>query len=208
MSAHCCAAPTKTVVDPRYRKVLWIALILNAAMFAVEIGASWSSGSVSLLADSIDFLGDAANYALSLAVLGMALSIRSKAAVFKAACMGAFGVFVLGKALWNLQAGVPPEAVTMGAVGAAALAVNAGVAWMLYGYRAGDANMRSVWICSRNDALGNVAVMLAALGVFGTGSALPDIAVAAAMAALALWGAATVLTQAREELGATAVHEH
>jgi Co/Zn/Cd efflux system component len=208
MSAHCCSTPTKTVVDPRYRKVLWIALILNGAMFAVEIGASWSSGSVSLLADSIDFLGDAANYALSLAVLGMALSTRSKAALFKAACMGAFGVFVLGKALWNLQAGVPPEAVTMGAVGSAALAVNAGVALMLYRYRTGDANMRSVWICSRNDALGNVAVMLAALGVFGTGSAWPDLAVAAAMAALALWGAATVLSHAREELGTRAAHEH
>lgn len=150
-------------------------------MFAVELGASWTSGSVSLLADAIDFFGDAANYALSLAVLGMALATRSKAAVFKAACMGAFGVFVLGKAVWSLQMGVPPEAATMGAVGFVALIVNGGVALMLYRYRNGDANMRSVWICSRNDALGNVAVMLAALGVFGTGSAWPDLTVAVAM---------------------------
>lgn len=202
MSAHCCsghcsAAPT---VDPRYRKALWVALALNAVMFVVELSASWASRSVSLLADSIDFFGDAGNYALSLAVLGMAASARSRAAVVKAACMGAFGVFVLGKSLWNLRLGMPPEAATMGAVGFAALAVNAGVALMLYRFRSGDANMRSVWICSRNDAIGNAAVMLAALGVFGTGSAWPDLAVAAVMGTLALMGARTVLQQARGEL--------
>jgi Co/Zn/Cd efflux system component len=174
--------------------------VLNAAMFAVELGASWTSGSVSLLADSIDFFADAGNYAISLAVLGMAITTRSRAALFKAACMGAFGAFVLGKAMWSLKAGVPPEPATMGAVGFAALAVNAGVALMLYRFRSGDANMRSVWICSRNDAFGNVAVGLAALGVFGTGSAWPDLAVAAAMAMLALTGAYSVGRQARTEL--------
>ena len=202
MSAHCCppVAPTKSVVDPGYRKVLWIALILNAVMFAVEFGASWTSGSVSLLADSIDFLGDASNYALSLAVLGMALSVRSKAAVVKAACMGGFGVFVLVKTLWSWHAGVTPEPATMGAVGFVALAVNAGVAWILYKFRTGDANMRSVWLCSRNDALGNLAVMLAAVGIFTTRSAWPDLLVAAGMAFLALSGAWSVLTHARSEL--------
>jgi len=208
MSAHCCSAPTSPVVDTRYRKVLWIALVLNAAMFAIELGASWSSGSVALLADAIDFFGDAANYALSLAVLGMSLATRSKAALFKAACMGGFGVFVLGKAAWGLHLGVTPEPATMGAVGFAALAVNGAVAWMLYRYRTGDANMRSVWICSRNDALGNVAVMLAALGVFGTGSAWPDLLVAGTMAGLALWGAGTVLSHARSELSMGAAHQH
>jgi cation diffusion facilitator family transporter len=200
MSAHCCSAPAAPAVDPRFRKALWVALVLNALMFVVELGAGWSAGSVSLLADAIDFFGDAGNYALSLAVLGMSLAVRSKAALFKAACMGAFGVFVLGKALWNLQAGVLPEPATMGVVGFAALLVNASVAWMLYRFRSGDANMRSVWICSRNDALGNVAVMLAAWGVFGTGSAWPDRVVAAAMAVLALSGALTVLRQARREM--------
>lgn len=208
MSAHCCSAPAKPAVDPTYRRVLWIALVSNAVMFAVELGASWASGSVSLLADSIDFFGDAANYALSLAVLGLALPARSRAALFKAACMAAFGVFVLGKALWNLQAGVVPEAATMGAVGLAALAVNVGVAWLLYRFRTGDANMRSVWICTRNDALGNVAVMLAALGVFGTGSAWPDLAVAAIMGSLALWGAGSVFAHARGELRTAAAHDH
>ena len=204
MSAHCCSGHCSATpaVDPRYRKALWVALALNAAMFVVELGASWTSGSVSLLADSIDFFGDAGNYAISLAVLGMAMAARSKAALFKAACMAAFGVFVLGKAAWNLQAASPPEAATMGAVGFVALAVNAGVALMLYRFRSGDANMRSVWICSRNDAIGNLAVMLAAVGVFGTGSSWPDLLVASVMAVLALSGSWSVLRQARHELAA------
>lgn len=187
-------------MDPRYRKALWVALVLNAAMFVVELSASWRSGSVSLLADSIDFFGDAGNYALSLAVLRMALSARSKAAVFKAACMGAFGVFVLGRALWSFQTGGTPEPAIMGIVGLVALAVNGGVAWMLYRFRAGDANMRSVWICSRNDALGNIAVMLAAAGVLGTDNAWPDLSVAGVMGVLALSGSWSVLKQARLEL--------
>ena len=202
MSAHCChdAACSAPPVDPCFRKALWIALVLNAVMFSVEFGASWSSGSVSLLADSIDFFGDAGNYAISLAVLSMSLAARARAALFKAACMGAFGVFVLGKALWTFYGGVAPEPMTMGAVGFVALAVNSGVAWLLYRFSSGDANMRSVWICSRNDAIGNVAVMLAALGVFGTGTAWPDLLVAAVMAGLALMGSWTVLRQARAEL--------
>jgi Co/Zn/Cd efflux system component len=201
MSAHCCHAPAAAPsADPAYRKVLWLALTLNALMFVVEFGASWSSGSVALLADSIDFFGDAGNYAISLAVLGMAAATRAKAAFFKAACMGAFGVFVLGKALWHAQAGATPEPLTMGAVGFAALAVNAGVAVLLYKFRGGDANMRSVWICTRNDVLGNLAVVLAALGVFGTGTAWPDLIVATAMALLALSGSWSVGRQARVEL--------
>lgn len=208
MSASCCThSPATPTVDPRYRKALWVALFLNALMFIVELGASWTSGSVSLMADSIDFFGDAANYGISLAVLAMAASARSKAALFKAATMGAFGVFVLGKAFYNLQAGITPEPITMGAVGLAALAVNAGVALMLYRFRTGDANMRSVWICSRNDAIGNVAVMLAAVGVFGTGTAWPDLLVATVMGVLALTGAWTVLKQARQELR-PATHAH
>jgi Co/Zn/Cd efflux system component len=203
VSAHCCSAPDCTSaapVDPRYRRVLWIALVLNALMFAVELGAAWHSGSVSLLADSIDFFGDAGNYALSLAVLGLAMSTRSKAALFKAACMGAFGVFVLARAGWSLHLGAAPDPATMGAVGFVALAVNGGVALLLYRFRTGDANMRSVWICSRNDALGNLAVMLAAIGVFGTGSAWPDALVAAVMGVLALTGSLSVVRQARGEL--------
>ena len=169
-------------------------------MFIAEVTAGWSSGSVSLLADAVDFFGDAANYALSLAVLSMAMHIRSKAAIVKAACMAAFGVFVLIRAAWALQAGTTPEPLTMGVVAVMALVANLGVAMLLYRHRSGDANMRSVWICSRNDAIGNVAVGLAALGVFGTGTAWPDLLVAALMAVLAITGAVTVLRHARMEL--------
>jgi Co/Zn/Cd efflux system component len=185
---------------PRYRRVLWAALIINAAMFLIEIAAGFRSGSVSLLADAIDFFGDAANYAVTLAVLSMGLIWRARAALLKAASMLAFGAFVIGKTAWALAQGTPPEAITMGAIGALALAANLGVAAMLYAFREGDANMRSVWLCSRNDAIGNVAVIFAALGVFGTGTAWPDLAVAAVMAALAITGGWTILRQARREL--------
>ena len=174
-------------------------------MFVVEFTAAWTSGSVSLLADSIDFIGDAGNYALSLAVLGMAASSRARAALFKGVCMAAFGVFVIGQALWNLRAGIVPEPATMGVVGFVAMTVNVGVAVMLYRFRSGDANMRSVWLCSRNDALSNVAVMLAALGVFGTASAWPDLLVAGVMAVLALSSSWCVVRQARGELRAVPV---
>jgi cation diffusion facilitator family transporter len=206
MSDHCCAVPAAPNADPAWRRALWIALTVNAAMFVAELLASWSAGSVALLADSIDFFGDAANYALSLVVLGMAPAVRSRAAIVKALCMGGFGVAVLAQAAWKLRSGTPPEAATMGAVGLAALAANLGVAWLLWRFRGGDANMRSAWICSRNDALGNLAVLLAALGVFGTGSAWPDLLVAAAMALLALSGAAAVLRQARDELHGSRRH--
>jgi Co/Zn/Cd efflux system component len=199
MSAHCCA-PTQPAADPHLRKALWFALIVNAGMFLAELVAAASSGSVSLLADAIDFFGDAANYAVSLAVLGMAASLRAKAAIVKAACMAAFGVFVLGRAAWSAATGVTPEPLTMGLVGLLALAANVSVALLLFRHRGGDANQRSAWICSRNDAIGNMAVMLAALGVFGTGAGWPDLAVATLMAVLAIWGAGSVLRQARGEL--------
>jgi Co/Zn/Cd efflux system component len=188
----------------RYRRVLWAALLVNAAMFLVEIGAGLASGSLSLLADAIDFAGDALNYGVSLAVLAAALAWRARAAALKAACMIGFGVYLLGHALWSLWRGGVPDAPLMGGVALLALAANLAVAWMLYAFREGDANMRSVWLCSRNDAIGNLAVLAAALGVFGTGSAWPDLAVAAIMAGLALQGGWLVLRQARREMQAPA----
>lgn len=186
--------------EPKYRKILWFALIVNAAMFVIESGAGFRSGSVSLLADAIDFLGDAANYGVSLAVLTMAMAWRSKAALLKGACMLGFGIFILARAAWVAQTGSVPEAVTMGSIGLLALVANVTVALLLYRYRTGDANMRSVWLCSRNDAFGNIAVMLAALGVFGTSTAWPDLAVAIGMASLAIWGGWSVIQHARLEL--------
>lgn len=194
------ASTKPTLLDPRWRRALWIALVLNAAMFGVELVAGLQAGSVSLLADAVDFAGDAANYGLSLAVVGMAMVWRSRAAWIKGATMFAYGVFVLARAGWTLHTGSVPEPLTMGVVGFVALLVNAGVAVLLYRFRRGDANMRSVWLCSRNDALSNLAVMGAALGVFGTGSAWPDLGVAAVMAALAISAGISVLRQARGEL--------
>ena len=183
-----------------YARALWIALAVNAAMFAVEIAAGLRSGSVSLLADAIDFFGDAANYGISLAVLTLHLAWRARTALLKAASMALFGGAVLARAAWSAWQGIVPEPATMGVVGTLALVANVGVAVMLYRWREGDANMRGVWLCTRNDALGNLAVLAAALGVFGSGTAWPDLAVAAGMALLALSSAWSVGRQARAEL--------
>ena len=169
-------------------------------MFVVEVGAGLAAGSMSLLADSLDFLGDAANYGISLWVLGLALSIRARASLVKAWSMAAFGVWVLGSTAWHAIAGGIPDATAMGLVGCLALLANLGVAILLYRYRSGDSNMRSVWLCTRNDALGNMAVLLAAVGVFGTGTAWPDLAVATIMGTLALSSAWQVILHATEEL--------
>lgn len=199
MSEHCCAPPPPSI-DPVYRRVLWLALIINAAMFAVEIVAGTAADSVALLADAVDFLGDALNYAISLAVLSLATVWRSRTALLKGISMAAYGVFVLGNVVWNIAQGAAPDATTMGVVAALALLANFTVAVMLYRFRKGDADMRSVWLCTRNDVLGNLAVMLAALGVFSTGTAWPDLAVAIIMAALGLSAARTVIAAARAEL--------
>lgn len=203
MAKSCCQTPEpdqSTHNDPRWRLILWIALVANAAMFAVEIIAGVAADSRALQADALDFFGDAVNYALSLSVAGMALAWRARAALIKAATMLAFGIWVVGYAAYGLFVGSNPEPETMGVIGTLALLVNLAVALLLFRYRTGDANMRSVWICSRNDAIGNVAVVIAALGVFGTGQAWPDLLVASIIAGLAIWGSIEVFAQARREL--------
>jgi Co/Zn/Cd efflux system component len=185
-----------------YRRVLWAVLGINAAMFAVEIGAGVAAGSASLQADALDFLGDAGNYAISLLVVGMAIRYRASAALAKGATMGIFGLWVIGAVVWHAVNGTLPSAFAMGAIGVAALIANVASFGLLWAFRAGDANMRSAWICTRNDVLGNLAVLLAAAGVFGTGRGWPDIVVAAIMAALALQGAATVVRRSVGELRA------
>lgn len=185
---------------PGYRRVLWTVLVINGAMFVVEGGAGLAAGSVALQADALDFLGDAATYALTLIVLGMALRWRARAALLKGASMGLFGLWVMGNSVYHLIVPGVPTAEVMTGVGALALAANLVSAFLLYRHRHGDANMRSVWLCTRNDVLGNVAVILAGAGVFASSSNLPDIAVGAIMATLALSSAWQVLRHARREL--------
>ena len=195
---HC--PDSRPLDSPAWRRALWIALAVNAGMFLAEIVAGAAAGSASLQADALDFLGDAANYAISLSVAGMALAWRARAALLKGASLGVLGLWVLASTGWHAYAGTLPQAEVMGVVGVLALLANAGVALMLYRYRGGDANMRSVWICSRNDAIGNVAVLLAAAGVFGTGTGWPDLAVATIMAALGISGGWQIVRQAWAEL--------
>jgi Co/Zn/Cd efflux system component len=184
MSASCCHDchdddPQRG--NPAYRRVLW-------------------AGSASLQADALDFLGDAGNYAISLFVVGMTLRYRAIAAFAKGSTMAIFGLWVIGITGWHAWYETLPQALTMGAVGFTALAANAASFGLLWRHRSGDANMRSAWICTRNDVLGNLAVLLAALGVFGTGTGWPDVLVATIMASLALQGALVVIRQARGEL--------
>lgn len=206
MSAACCAAkPVNPTADPKYRRILWTVLAINLAGFLIEIAAGLAAGSASLQADALDFLADAGNYAISLLVFGMALRWRATAALTKGASMGLFGLWVIGSTVWYAVRGEVPAAGLMGGIGVMALLLNLGCLILLAGFRSGDANMRSVWVCSRNDVIGNAAVMAAALGVFGTGTGWPDIAVAAIMAGLALWGAGQVIIQALRELRSDAL---
>ena len=200
MSAGCCDTPVTAPLNASWRKALWIALAVNALMFAAELFAGFASGSLSLRADALDFLGDSASYIISLTVVGLALRWRARAALLKGVTLLGFGAWVLISAAVAAQHGAAPEPRIMGVVGFFALAANLGVALMLYRFRAGDANMQSVWVCSRNDALGNVAVILAALGVFGTGRVWPDLVVATVMALLALFGGMQIVRVATREL--------
>jgi Co/Zn/Cd efflux system component len=186
--------------SPAWRRALWIALVVNAVGFAAEIIAGVAAGSASLQADALDFLGDAANYAISLGVAGLALGWRARAAYAKGAGLVVLGAWVIGSTLWHAYTGSLPAAEVMGVVGFLALAANGAVALMLYRFRTGDANMRSVWICSRNDAIGNLAVLAAAAGVFGTGTGWPDVIVAAIMASLSISGGWQIVRHARADL--------
>lgn len=195
-----CHMPDPHRGNAAYRRVLWVVLGINAAMFLVEIGAGLAAGSASLQADALDFFGDAANYAVSLLVVGMALRYRAIAAFAKGATMGLFGLWIIGMVIWHAFHNTLPSAYTMGAIGIAALVANAVSFGLLWAYRDGDANMRSAWICTRNDVLGNLAVLVAAAGVFGTGTGWPDVIVAGIMASLALQGAWLVIRQSLGEL--------
>jgi Co/Zn/Cd efflux system component len=204
MAGDCCdhgcssAAPTP---DARYRRILWAALAINLGMFFVEIAASFVARSVSLQADALDFLGDAANYALALLVFGMALRWRASAALLKGGVMAAFGLWVAVSTVHHAIHATLPTASVMGTIGFLALVANVVVAALLYRYRQSDSQALSVWLCTRNDVLVNLAVIAAGAGVWVSGTAWPDIAVAAVVACLALSSAVRIMRRAWHEIG-------
>jgi Co/Zn/Cd efflux system component len=194
---HDCSAPQ---TDERYRRVLWVALAVNMVMFAVEILASILAGSVSLRADALDFLADSANYAVALLVVGLALRWRARAALLKGGVMGLFGLWVAVSTIHHAITATVPHAEIMGAVGLLALGANLGVAGLLYRYRLADSQALSVWLCTRNDCVANLAVIVAGAGVWASGTPWPDIAMAAVIASLGVSSAVRVIRQARGEL--------
>jgi Co/Zn/Cd efflux system component len=188
-----------------YKRTLWAVIAINASMFLVETGAGMLSGSQALKADALDFLGDTATYAITLFVIGMPLIWRARAALFKGLSLGAMGLWVLSSTAYQVMVLGLPQAEVMGAIGFLALAANLSSVLLLLRYRDGDANVRSVWLCSRNDAIGNVAVVLAAAGVWTTGTAWPDLIVAGIMASLFLYSSIGIVRQAMGELGLASV---
>jgi Co/Zn/Cd efflux system component len=207
MGAHCCGTETRFEgLSDDYKRRLRAVIALNATMFVVEMGAGALAGSQALQADALDFLGDALTYGLSLAVIGAAVHVRARAAFAKGLSLTLMGLWVFGSTAYHVLVLGVPRAEIMGVVGFLALATNVASVLLLVRYKDGDANVRSVWLCSRNDAIGNVAVMLAALGVWGTASKWPDLIVAAIMAGLFLWSSFQILRQSVGELRAAGSH--
>jgi Co/Zn/Cd efflux system component len=200
----CSGNPKFDGMNPRYKAVLWTVIAINAVMFAVELTAGRLSGSQALQADALDFLGDTLTYGISLAVIGASLTTRATAALFKGISLSAMGLWVFGSTAYQFLVLGLPRAEIMGGIGLLALAANLASVLLLLRYKDGDANVRSVWLCSRNDAIGNVAVMLAAAAVWGTGAAWPDLVVAAIMAGLFLFSSLQIIRQSRAEFRAGA----
>lgn len=200
MSNCCGSAADDAPPEGDYRRVLIVVLALNATMFGVEMIAGVFAGSLSLQADALDFFADAAAYAITLAVLGRGAIWRSRAGLIKGVAMGLFGIWILAKTVLGFGAATAPDSSIMGGIGLLALGANVASAALLYRFRGGDSNMSSAWLCSRNDAIGNVAVIAAASGVWATAAAWPDLAVGAMIAGLALSASVRVIRQAGGEL--------
>ena len=203
----CCGndAPEFDGASPGFRRALWAVIAINGTMFAIEMGAGLAARSQALQADALDFAGDTATYALTLAVVGMPQVWRSRAAFIKGVSLMVMAFGVLGMTGYRVLVLETPVVEVMGAVGVLALAANLLSVLLLLKYRDGDANVRSVWLCSRNDAIGNVAVICASVVVWLTASGWPDLIVAAIMAILFLKSAFIILGQAREEMRAVAL---
>jgi len=204
MSASCCGSGASFEgLSTDYKRRLWAVIAINAVMFAVEMVAGHLAGSRALQADALDFLGDTLTYGMSMAVIGASLRVRASAALIKGFSLLAVGLWVFGSTIYTVFVLGVPQAQVMGAIGFLALAANMASVLLLVKYKDGDANVRSVWLCSRNDAIGNVAVMLAALGVWGTQTGWPDVIVAALMAGLFTWSAVQILAQGLSEWRST-----
>ena len=207
MSTSCCQIEPKfSGASPAYKRVLWAVIGINAAMFVIEMSAGALAGSQALQADALDFLGDTMTYGLSLYVIGKSLRARTTAALIKGGSLAVLGIWVLGSTIYKVFFIAVPLAEVMGVVGFLALAANIASLLLLLRYRDGDANVRSVWLCSRNDAVGNVAVIVAASGVWATSAGWPDLVVAGAMASLFLWSATQIIRQAFQEFHARDMH--
>lgn len=204
MSGGCCSCQSVRFdgMSKAYRRVLWAVIALNGLMFCVEMTAGVAAGSQSLQADALDFLGDTATYGISLAVIGASIAARTRAALLKGFSLAAMAAWVLGSTAYRVFVTGVPEAEVMGVVGALALAANLASVLLLMKWKDGDANVRSVWLCSRNDAIGNVAVLIAASGVWATATGWPDLIVASLMASLFLWSSVHIVRQARSERAA------
>ncbi|MBX6328811.1 MAG: cation transporter [Pseudolabrys sp.] len=201
MGLECCGHGTKfDGLSADYKRRLWLVIAVNAAMFVLEMGAGALAGSDALRADALDFLADTATYGISLVVIGSPARVRAAAAIGKAASLSLMSLWVLGLTVYHVAILGAPRADVMGAVGVLALAANLASVLILARYRDGDANVRSVWLCSRNDAIGNVAVMLAAFAVWATGTKWPDLIVAAGMAGLFFFSSVRILQQSFAEI--------
>jgi len=195
-------------VSQDYKRRLWLVIVINALMFVVEMGAGRLAQSQALQADALDFLGDALTYGLSMAVIGASVTVRTNAALFKGISLLVVGTWVFGSTVYRVFYGGVPAAEIMGWVGFLALVANCVSVLLLITYKDGDANVRSVWLCSRNDAIGNIAVLLAALGVWGTASGWPDLIVAGIMGSLFLSSASQIIKQALDERREVNSHQH
>ena len=184
----------------QYKRALWAVIVINAVMFLVEITAGFTADSQALKADALDFASDTVTYSISLSVIGASLRTRAYASLFKALSLGAIAIYILALTLVRLFEGGAPDAPTMGIIGVVAFFANVLSVVLLLRWRDGDSNVRSVWLCSRNDAIGNLGVIAAGLLVSITGSRWPDLAVGALLAVLFLRSAFSILTQARAEL--------
>jgi len=199
--SECCENQSFDGVSPAYKRALIAVIIINGIMFGVEFAAGYLSGSQALKADALDFAADSATYAISLAVIGSALIVRARAALLKGLSLSAMAIFVLISTAISLLDATPPEASTMGWVGFLALAANLFSVVILLRWRDGDSNVRSVWLCSRNDAIGNIGVIIAGGLVAVTQSAIPDLIVAAILAGLFFRSSYSIIGQALEESG-------